>query len=704
MGESQKVKEIIEGNKEEYNFIIQKYKDILYAVSIRFVESQEQAESIVETCFIHIYNHLKAYDRESELFSDWFYTITIPFLQEKLMGFALNKNVCDYMTLHQPSAIKVEAAIVSLPESLRFDFLVFHLVDLEYMKLASFLNVNKFDFEKSLQAANDLVRKKTLELEDQVNHSECFALDEIIHYLNGECAEHEKNAIVDHLEFCPSCREVINKIHNEKKTIENIIRAPHLDDDFNKKMIDKLQVYEKKMPKQRTWKYQLGVIGIIVGLMTLGGILLPKLVPYTKMVTNYINHGAFYNVWAEGTYTAIDKDVTVEITGVQVDPLHIVVYYETHTESQTNELELVDFFTATIVDEEGTHYPSMVSAPLVENFYYDEEKEVEGSGSEDVNRTAFMVKAINEETLPSEFTIRFQFQRVKGHGGRWEIEVPIQYDKAVEQVEIVEFNEVMVIDDKIEVEILSMEYGKYGSRLSYDIRLKEEAIKRIETKLAQSDQTYNPPYSNSYHDVYGRIQLVKEHNQYMIPVHYPSMMENTRRNAPIRQDFSTLYADRDLTELRGQAEKIESYFAEITEISYSEPTFYSFTVPLKETKEIPINMDLEGITLKNLSISQVDETTYNMIFIAEKDQKFKQRYLYWGFYSETGKPLFHKPLTGYNNVSSLGVDLQEEFELQNVYITSDEVLPDTVNIQINNAQNRYMFEEGEKRVPLLKSD
>jgi len=66
---------ILNGDKNSFRLLIQKYEDKLYGLCIRMLQNKERAEDILQESFIEIYKNLSAYKFKSS-FSTWAYTIT----------------------------------------------------------------------------------------------------------------------------------------------------------------------------------------------------------------------------------------------------------------------------------------------------------------------------------------------------------------------------------------------------------------------------------------------------------------------------------------------------------------------------------------------------------------------------------------------------------------------------------------------------
>jgi HSP20 family molecular chaperone IbpA len=494
----------------------------------------------------------------------------------------------------------------------------------------------------------------------------------------------------------------------EKKGMEDVIHSPRLDDDFNKGVLSKLTPYIQEVPKHRTWKYQLGVIGVVAAIFFVSVVVVPSLKPLANKVATFIEYGTIYNVWTEGTYKVTDNEMAFEVKSVEIDPLHMVVYYEISGDglnvNNDNDFDFYENNAVQIIDEDGNKYPVEVSQPITGMFYRNQQDFDELD--EELTRPSFVIRATDEEDLPDEFSLRFHFKRIQGRPGNWEIDVPIHYEKIEGKLEVVKLDQVMVIDDKIEIEFLSMIYGSYGSRLTYHVRLKEEEKKRIDNLLEEVDSDTQQMYSPNYYHVYAGVQVVNRDNQYMMPIYYNSYMMGTEMDMekPIQQDFSRFYFDRQFYEIKGKEEEFSQYFAELHNVEYNEPAFISIPIPLEETDNTSLDVDLDGITLKQLSVEIVDggstdNKRYKVIITAEKNHSQNQKQYHWNFAGENGEHVETHYIGHYDPYSE---ENPEEFELLNVEIQAISDNTKTITLQALGAYNMYMFDEGEKKIPLFK--
>jgi RNA polymerase sigma-70 factor, ECF subfamily len=68
------IKRTLKGNVKEYAFLVEKYKYMVYTLTIRIVKNREEAEEISQDVFVKAFEKLESFKGESK-FSTWIYKI-----------------------------------------------------------------------------------------------------------------------------------------------------------------------------------------------------------------------------------------------------------------------------------------------------------------------------------------------------------------------------------------------------------------------------------------------------------------------------------------------------------------------------------------------------------------------------------------------------------------------------------------------------
>ncbi len=68
------IDKVLQGDANAFAYLINKYKDMVYTISIKIVKSHEDAEEVAQDSFLKAYEKLESFKGNSK-FSTWLYTI-----------------------------------------------------------------------------------------------------------------------------------------------------------------------------------------------------------------------------------------------------------------------------------------------------------------------------------------------------------------------------------------------------------------------------------------------------------------------------------------------------------------------------------------------------------------------------------------------------------------------------------------------------
>lgn len=594
--ESLIIKEIVSGNKGKYDPIIESYKDKIYAVALRMTGNEKNAEDLVKKGFIETYKKLEKYE-ETTLFTEWLYEQFLPLLKQEEKSQHTNPAP---LQIHNPHYVKMEESLYSLPAQARLEFLLIRIFRYSAEHLSGIMGTSLEEIEARYKDSIMHIRQFTL-VESYQEQSECHSLVELTAYYDGEMVDKGEAELKDHLEFCPECRGVLEGLKKEEASLDFILEFPKLRESFNEKVLNELIAYTPKKPKHRTWKYQLSVLGIIGAIFLFSVFILPSLKPIAGMVTTYMKHGTIYNVWAEGTYVATDKDISFEVTEVEMDSLYMYIYYDVKKEGEeesafVNYLDM-DFYSykpVRIVDESGKEYPIQVTGP--EYLRY-EGKVMEMEGE---YRPFFLVNIKDKENLPDQFDIKINISNLRSNYGSWKLDIPFRHDKVIDTAVTVELDEIINFEDKMIVEFIDVTYSKIGSRFRYNISHTDEAREKLLADLKEHNQEYRLQEFEMWHQV-GFNGITKGGN-YLVPIYFHDM-EMLDPNKPMEMHFTNYYMDDQYHEVRGKMENpMQELYAQVMGVYYQEPAFFTLEIPLQETDKTPLEGEINGYDLIDYSI------------------------------------------------------------------------------------------------------
>ncbi|NLP50648.1 sigma factor [Bacillus sp. RO1] len=705
MNESLEIEEILAGNKNIYHQIMDRYKDKLFAVAYHMCASEAEAEKLIEEGFIEVYQDLEVYD-DSVFFSDWLHERFIP-----IIGVKKDTTQQAKLPFHNPHYIEMEEALHSLAPEEKFPFLLIKLLGYTPDKLTGLIGASKEEIEENYLNAIYQIRRSTLSVDIQQTGGDCYRVDELSQHFDGKLNQDKEQRMKDHLEFCPDCREVLHLLKQEESTLEKVLEYPKLNESFNDKVLSRLTPYVPPKPKHRTWKYQLSVVGILGAVFLFSAIILPTLKPLASMVSTYMEHGTIYNVWTDGTYAVTDKEITLEITKVEIDSLYMAIYYEISRDGEeppkTYPFEDVDFYSYNplkIVDEYGKQYPFEATIP--DHLRYPTSPaEEEGKEKE---RPYYLVKM--PEDLPDEFNLEINFARLQGQFGKWNLEIPIRYDKVEDTAVTVKLDKKMTIADKIVVELMDATYSKNGTKIRYSVNHTEEEEARLMELLKEHDQEYRMQEISQGRHVGLHVTTEEEH--FVLP-NYFHFMEPPKSIEPIEVHYSHYYMGNEEQQrmgkhhLQGKLENpMEELYIQMMGASVQEPAFFSMEIPLKETEATPLDGKINSYQLLDYSLTPVKDgkgtiRKYALIINGESQQDGASGDIGWNLSDKNGNYI---PTEGWHHYEDMHKEGPKKLlHVDIVPYDTEEGFPETLVINADYTFTYYNELEGE-RFPLFSKD
>ncbi len=68
------IEQVLDGNTEAFSFLVEKYQDMIYGLSLKMLRNAEDAEELAQDTFVKAYRSLSSYKGTSK-FSTWLYRI-----------------------------------------------------------------------------------------------------------------------------------------------------------------------------------------------------------------------------------------------------------------------------------------------------------------------------------------------------------------------------------------------------------------------------------------------------------------------------------------------------------------------------------------------------------------------------------------------------------------------------------------------------
>jgi RNA polymerase sigma-70 factor (ECF subfamily) len=154
----EKVKAAQSGDREAFDFLVEKYKDIVYAVAYRFAHDPDLALDLAQDSLIRAYRGIKSFKGRSS-FSTWLYRVTmntcIDYTRRKARSVdsqTVPEDVAEYVgvepivargprspdsqALSGELGEKIQEAIDALPEYHRSVFVLYEIEGMSYKEIA----------------------------------------------------------------------------------------------------------------------------------------------------------------------------------------------------------------------------------------------------------------------------------------------------------------------------------------------------------------------------------------------------------------------------------------------------------------------------------------------------------------------------------------------------------------------------------------
>ncbi len=177
------IRRIIEGNKNEYRILVERYQQMVFRTCMGFVHNSADAEDITQDVFIKAYLSLKTFRMESS-FSTWLYRIAVNASlnreREKKKNFIV-RYLSDLMSTgsdtipvseiyesQDPESIligeehraRVKKALDSLPDNQRTAIILSKYEDLSQKEIADIMGKSEGAVEALLQRAKANLRTR----------------------------------------------------------------------------------------------------------------------------------------------------------------------------------------------------------------------------------------------------------------------------------------------------------------------------------------------------------------------------------------------------------------------------------------------------------------------------------------------------------------------------------------------------------------
>lgn len=183
MTDSEIIKLILLGNREDFRLLVEKYQPLIFRTCMGFLHDKDEAEDLTQEIFIQTYQSLSKFKGDS-LFSTWIYRIAVNAALNKIRkdskGFLIqrleslwgndktrnfeiaipeNENPENILILKEHHQW-IKQALDSLPENQRTAIVLSKYDDLSQKEIAAIMNTTEGAVEALIQRAKSNLREK----------------------------------------------------------------------------------------------------------------------------------------------------------------------------------------------------------------------------------------------------------------------------------------------------------------------------------------------------------------------------------------------------------------------------------------------------------------------------------------------------------------------------------------------------------------
>jgi len=180
-----KIRQVIKGDQNAFNDIVELYKDKVYQICYRMLGSKHEAEDVAQEVFIRAYTNILSYKQERK-FSSWLFRIAtnlcIDRIRKKKPDYYLDAEISgtDGLTMYSTIAIdeklpdtKVEElelqeiihrAILRLPEKYRVVIVLKYIEELSLNEISDILDMPLGTVKTRIHRGREALRKQLKKL------------------------------------------------------------------------------------------------------------------------------------------------------------------------------------------------------------------------------------------------------------------------------------------------------------------------------------------------------------------------------------------------------------------------------------------------------------------------------------------------------------------------------------------------------------
>jgi len=171
------VQDCLAGNKDAFEEIVARYKNLVYSIILRMTNDREEANDLAQEVFLKIYKNLKSYSPEFK-FSTWTMRITsnhvIDFRRKQKQEtvsletteatlVADAKDSPETALLRKEEAERIQRLLDELPNMYKIPLEMYHKADMSYQEISDALNEPISKIKNRIFRGRKIIKTRYLE-------------------------------------------------------------------------------------------------------------------------------------------------------------------------------------------------------------------------------------------------------------------------------------------------------------------------------------------------------------------------------------------------------------------------------------------------------------------------------------------------------------------------------------------------------------
>ena len=161
------VKECLEGNKQSFEELVEKYYKVIYRLAYRIIRDSDDAEEITQIVFVKAYENLRSYNSKFKFFS-WLYRITVneslnlskknKYTEGLSEGIKAEESSPDEIYSRTEMGEKIQDALMELDMLYRLPVVLKHFLNYSYKELSDLLDIPEKTVKSRLFTGRQLLK------------------------------------------------------------------------------------------------------------------------------------------------------------------------------------------------------------------------------------------------------------------------------------------------------------------------------------------------------------------------------------------------------------------------------------------------------------------------------------------------------------------------------------------------------------------